>query len=110
MTSKRVTKSTGNVYADLGIKNAEEHALKAELVHQIAAALKDEGLTQKEAAQRLGVAQPDVSRMLGGHFRQFSVERLMRFLVALGHSVEIVVGPAAAARSRSAQLIVSTRE
>jgi predicted XRE-type DNA-binding protein len=110
MTSKRITKSTGNVYADLGIKNAEEHALKAELVHQIAAALKEEGLNQTEAARRLRIAQPDVSKMLHGHFRQFSVERLMRFLVALGQDVEIVVRPAAAARSRSAQLTVSTRE
>jgi predicted XRE-type DNA-binding protein len=110
MTSKRITKSTGNVYADLGIKNAEEHALKAELVHQIGAALKEEGLNQTEAARRLGITQPDVSNMLRGHFRQFSVERLLRFLVALGQDVEIVVRPAAATRSRSAQLTVSTRQ
>lgn len=109
ITSKRVTKSTGNVYADLGIKNAEEHALKAELVHQIAAALKDDGLNQTEAARRLRITQPDVSNMLRGHFRQFSVERLMRFLVALGQDVKIVVRPAAT-RARSAQLTVSTRE
>ena len=110
MTSKRITKSTGNVYADLGIKNAEEHALKAELVHQIGEALKEEGLNQTEAARRLGITQPDVSNMLRGHFRQFSVERLLRFLVALGQDVEIVVRPAAATRSRSAQLTVSTRQ
>ena len=108
MTSKRVTKSTGNVYADLGIKNAEEHALKAELVHQIAAALKEEGLNQTEAARRLRIAQPDVSKMLHGHFRQFSVERLMRFLVALGQDVEIIVRPAATPRSRRAQVTVTT--
>src|SRR5262245_29563396 len=94
--SKRVIENSGNVYADLGIKNAEEHALKAELVHQIAATLKEEGLNQTEAAGRLGVTQPDVSNMLRGHFRQLSVERLMRFLVALGLDVEIVVRPAAA--------------
>jgi predicted XRE-type DNA-binding protein len=110
MTRRRVTKSTGNVYADLGIKNAEEHALKAELVHRIAAAMKEEALNQTDAARRLGIAQPDVSRMLNGHFRQFSVERLMRFLVALGQDVQIVVRPAAAARSRVAQLRVSTRD
>jgi predicted XRE-type DNA-binding protein len=108
MTTK-ITKSSGNVYADLGIKSPQEHALKAELVRQIAAALKDQELTQTEAAKRLGVAQPDVSKMLKGHFRQFSVERLMRFLVALGQDVEIVVRPAAAARAKGAQLTVTSR-
>jgi predicted XRE-type DNA-binding protein len=110
MSSKRVTKGSGNVYADIGLKNPDEHALKAELVQRIAAALRQEELTQKEAARRLGVAQPDVSRMLNGHFRQFSVERLMRFLVALGQDVKIVVRPAAPARTKAAQLTVSTRE
>ena len=92
--STKITKSGGNVYADLGFKNAEEHALKAELVRRIAAVMKDQALTQTAAARRLGIEQPDVSKLLKGHFRQFSVERLMRFLVALGQDVEIVVRPA----------------
>ena len=74
MTTK-ITKSSGNVYADL-----EEHALKAELVRQIAAVKKDEKLTQTDAVQRLGFGRSDVSKMLRGHFRQFSVDRLMHFL------------------------------
>ena len=106
--SKRITKSRGNVYADLGVANPEEHALKAELVRRIATVMKDQDLTQTAAAQRLGIAQPDVSKMLRGHFRQFSVERLMRFLVALGQDVEIVVRPAPATRrAKAAQLIVT---
>jgi predicted XRE-type DNA-binding protein len=108
MTTK-ITKSSGNVFADLGLKNPEEHALKAELVRQIAGMLDKEGLTQTEAARRLRIAQPDVSRMLRGHFRQFSVERLMRFLVALGQDVEIVVRPSPTARSRGARLMVTTQ-
>ncbi len=108
MTTK-ITKSSGNVYADLGIKNADEHALKAELVRQIATVMKEQELTQSAAAQRLGIEQPDVSKMLKGHFRQFSVERLMRFLVALGQDVEIVVRPVSAARAKAAQLTVTTR-
>jgi predicted XRE-type DNA-binding protein len=104
-----ITKSSGNVYADLGVKNAEEHAVKAELVRQISAVMRDQELTQTAAARRLGIAQPDVSKLLKGHFRQFSVERLMRFLVALGQDVEIVVRPPAAARRKAAQLTVSTR-
>jgi predicted XRE-type DNA-binding protein len=51
------------------------------------------GLKQTEAAALFGVRQPDVSKMLRGDFRQFSAERLMRFLVALGQDVEIVVKP-----------------
>jgi predicted XRE-type DNA-binding protein len=106
--SRKVTKSSGDVYADLGLKNPEEHALKAELVRRIAAAMKEQGLTQTAAAHRLGIAQPDVSKMLKGHFRQFSVERLMRFLVALGQDVEIVVRPAPAKRrAKTAQLTVT---
>lgn len=107
--STKITKSSGNIYADLGFKNPEEHALKAELVRQIASAMKDQELTQTAAASRLGIDQPDVSKMLRGHFRQFSVERLMRFLVALGQDVEIVVRPAARRRAKGAQLSVTAR-
>ena len=55
--------------------------------------LKARGLKQVEAADLFGVRQPDVSKMLRGEFRQFSVERLLRFLVALDQDVEIVVRP-----------------
>ena len=102
-----VTKGTGNVYADLEPKDAESHALMAKLVHQITVVMKERGLSQKKAAQQMSIEQPDVSHMLRGHFRQFSLGRLMRFLVVLGCEVEIVVGPAPAARD--AQLTVSCR-
>ena len=74
-------------------------------------AMKDQELTQTDAAHRLGIEQPDVSKRLRGHFRQFSVERLMRFLVALGQDVEIVVRPASAtrARTKAAQLTVTAK-
>jgi predicted XRE-type DNA-binding protein len=71
----------------------EENALKAQLVGKIGRLMRDRGLKQVEAAGLLGVKQPDVSKMLRGDFRQFSVERLLRFLVALGQDVEIVVKP-----------------
>jgi len=75
------------------LPNAEEHLVKAQLVFKIDAIMKDRGLKQLEAASLLGVKQPDVSKMLRGEFRQFSVERLLRFLVALDQDVEIVVKP-----------------
>ena len=86
-------KSSGNVFADVGLPNAEEHLVKAKLVFKIDGLMRERGLKQVEVAQLFGVKQPDVSKMLRGDFRQFSVERLMRFLVALGQDVEIVVKP-----------------
>ena len=85
------TKSSGNVFEDIGLPNADEHLIKAKLVMKIGALLRARGLKQIEAAELFGVKQPDISKMLRGDFRQFSVERLMRFLVALGQDVEIVV-------------------
>jgi predicted XRE-type DNA-binding protein len=97
---------SGNVFKDLGIPNAEEHLVKAQLVFKIDTIMKDRGLKQAEAADLLGVKQPDVSKMLRRDFRQFSVERLLRFLVALNHDVEIQVKPHRG-RSDTAALHVS---
>jgi predicted XRE-type DNA-binding protein len=84
---------SSNVFGDLGLPNAAEHLVKAKLVFKIDTILKKRGLKQVEAAGIFGVRQPDVSKMLRGEFRQFSVERLLRFLVALDQNVEIVVKP-----------------
>ena len=84
---------SGNVFSDIGLPNADEHLIKAHLVLKIDRLMQERGLKQAEAAKLLGVKQPDVSKMLRGDFRQFSVERLLRFLVALGQDVEIVVRP-----------------
>jgi predicted XRE-type DNA-binding protein len=86
-------KSSGNVFADIGLPDASDHLVKAKLVFKIDALMQERNLKQSEAAALLGVKQPDISKMLHGDFRQFSVERLMRFLVALGQDVEIVVKP-----------------
>lgn len=82
-----------NVFADLGLPDAGEHLIKAGLVVKIDRTIRQRHLTQTSAAQLMGIDQPKVSAMLAGHFRGYSVERLMRFLVALGHDVEIVVKP-----------------
>ena len=82
-----------NIFRDLGFPNAEEHLVKAQLVLKIDTIMKKRRLKQVEAARLFGVRQPDVSKMLRGEFRQFSVERLLRFLVALRQDVEIVVKP-----------------
>jgi predicted XRE-type DNA-binding protein len=95
MTKKKIRYEVGssNVFADLGLPNAEEHLIKAQLVYKIDTLMKECQLKQVEAAQLFGVKQPDISKMLRGDFRQLSVERLLRFLVALGQDVEIVIKP-----------------
>jgi predicted XRE-type DNA-binding protein len=90
---KRYEIGSRNVFKDLGIPNAEEHLVKAQLVYKIDTIMKGRRLKQSEAADLFGVKQPDISKMLRGEFRQFSVERLLRFLVALDQDVEIVVKP-----------------
>lgn len=88
-----VTRGSGNVFADIGLPDADTHLLKAELVTRIAALLDASKLTQAQAAERLGLSQPDVSKMLNGQFRPISLERLMRCLMALGQTVTIKVEP-----------------
>ena len=87
----KIERGSGNVFADLGRPDAEAHLLKAELVTRIDKILRQRGLKQVEAAKLLGLSQPDVSRLLRGSFREYSVERLLRLLTALGRDVEIVI-------------------
>jgi predicted XRE-type DNA-binding protein len=93
MSKKRYEIGSRNVFKDLGVPNAEEHLVKAQLVFKIDSLMKERRLKQIDAADLFGITQPDVSKMLRGEFRQFSVERLLRFLVALNQDVEIVVKP-----------------
>ena len=79
--------SCGNVFAELNLTNPEELLAKAELVCQINCVIKKKKLTQKQAAQVLGVDQPKISALLSGKLAGFSLERLFRFLNALGVKV-----------------------
>jgi predicted XRE-type DNA-binding protein len=97
---------SGNVFRDIGLRNPEQHLIKAQLTLKIDRLMKKNGMKQGDAAKLFGVKQPDISKMLGGDFRQFSVERLMRFLVALGQDVEIVVTPHRRGSRETAQLRV----
>jgi predicted XRE-type DNA-binding protein len=84
---------SGNIFADLELPNAEEHLLKAGLVVRLGQLIKARKLTQTAAAKLLGVKQPDLSNILRGHFRGYSVERLMRMLTAFEQDIDIVVRP-----------------
>jgi predicted XRE-type DNA-binding protein len=87
----RIERGSGNVFADLGRPDADAQLLKAELASQIEEIVRGRRLTQGQAARVLGLSQPDVSRLLRGNFRDYSVERLFRLLVELGRDVEIVI-------------------
>ncbi len=82
---------SGNVFADLGVEAPEEALAKAELAVKISEIIDAKGLTQAVAAKLLGIDQPKVSALLRGKLTGFSTERLIKFLNALGHDVEIVV-------------------
>lgn len=80
-------RSSGNVFADLGRPNPEERLAKAEVARKITDAIKKKRLTQQAAAEILDIGQSKVSALLSGNLRSFSLERLFRFLNALGTSV-----------------------
>src|SRR5262252_5145123 len=95
MTKRPAAKDPSrNVWLQLGFPDAEEHYLKAELVVRLAKTIRTLGLTQRAAARRIGTTQPELSKILGGKFTEVSLERLMRFLTALGHRIEIKIGTA----------------
>jgi len=84
---------SGNIFADLGLPDAETHFLKAQIVAEIYRLTKERELTQAAAGKRMGISQPEVSRMFKGRFREYSVDRLMAFLTTFDRDVEIRVRP-----------------
>lgn len=90
-----VETSKGNVFADLGLPDAEKLKIKSGLVIEITRAIRKLGLTQEEAGQRMGIPQPKVSAMLRGDFSNLSERKLMDCLNRLGYDIEIKVRPAA---------------
>jgi predicted XRE-type DNA-binding protein len=86
-----VTEGSGNVFADLGFPDPEDALLKAQLTSHIWRIIKRRRLTQAAAARLMGIDQPKVSALLNGRLANFSSERLMRLLTALGQDVEITV-------------------
>ena len=89
-----VQRSSGNVYADLGLPDAERLKIKSGLVIEIRKAMRRLGLTQQEAAKRMSITQPKVSDMMRGDFSNLSERKLMDCLNRLGYDIEIKVRPA----------------
>ena len=95
---------SGNVFKDLGLRDSEELLAKAKLASRIIDIVQERKLTQAAAAKLLGVDQPKVSLIFRGQLDQFSIERLLRFVNALGHDLRITVEPKA--RRRRGRMIV----
>lgn len=88
-----VEANSGNVFADLGLPNADKLKVKSGLMIEITKAVRRLGLTQEEAGRRMGVPQPKVSALLRGDFTNLSERKLMECLTRLGYDIEITVKP-----------------
>lgn len=87
--SAKIESSNGNVFADLGFEDSEEHLLRAKLASKIAQLIEQKEWTQAQTAARTALDQPKVSRLLRGQLSGFSADRLFAVLNRLGHSVEV---------------------
>lgn len=105
----KIEKSSGNVYADLGMADAEGMAIKARLAMKIGEIIKARGWTQQQASEVLGMTQPKLSQMLRGQFRGISETRMLDCLRLLGRNVQIVIGPPQrAAKAGAVEVVFAT--
>jgi len=84
---------SGNVFADLGLDDADELYARSQIGIQVFRILKADGLKQREMAALLGITQPEVSHLMNGHFSRFTTDKLLGFLKRLERKVEIRISP-----------------
>jgi predicted XRE-type DNA-binding protein len=94
MSTITIEHSSGNVYADLGMADAQEMLVKAKLAAKIGEIIQRQNLTQQQAAEVLAMPQPKVSLLLRGQFRGISESKMLECLARLGRDIDIVVKPA----------------
>jgi predicted XRE-type DNA-binding protein len=113
MASKRnsdaVIPGSGNVFADLGLHDAEEKQTRVRLAVAITQIIQSRLLSQTEAARLLDVNQPKISALMNYRLDGFSVERLMHFLNALGRDVEIVIRKKPRSRRRARIMVTESQ-
>ncbi len=103
----QVERSSGNVFADLGLPNAEELATKADLVIRLKALIRQSGLSRIQAARLLGEKPKKLEDLFCGSLDEFSVDRILRFINLLSHDVEIVIHQGANGKRVGSTRIVS---
>lgn len=96
-----VTPGSGNVFADLGLPNPDEHAVKATIALSIAEMIKERGLTKKQAGEILGLPQSLVSNLVRGNLGKFTIDRLMRYMRKLDYDVTISFKPKPQSRNEA---------
>ena len=104
----RVQKSSGNVFADLGVRNPQDALTKAQLAHRICEVIVARRLTQTKAAKLMGLDQPKISALMRGSLKGFSAERLFRCLNDLGQEVKITIRSVPQAGRRGEIRVVTT--
>ncbi len=104
----KITKGSGNVYADLGLADADEMLVKAQLAAKISEIIKLRKLTQTQASALLGMPQPKLSNMLRGRFRGISETKMLECLTLLGRDVQIVVKPGSRSRKTGHMSVLFT--
>jgi predicted XRE-type DNA-binding protein len=105
----KVEVGSGNIFADLGLPDADEMLLKSQIVVQLHWLIKARKLTQTEAAKRIGIGQPDLSNLLRGRFRGYSAERLMRMLTAFDQDVEIIMRPRRSKKGQAGKITFNAK-
>lgn len=101
-----ITHGSGNVFADMGLPDADELFYKAQLAHEIRVIIAGRGLSQREAAKLVGVRQPDLSKLMNGNTERFTSDRLFSILTRLGHRVEVRVSRRAV-KAGQARIVVA---
>ena len=96
---------SGNVYADLGLPDAEELQAKGDLAHLIINIVEDRGWKQKRAASEIGIAESEMSDIMNGKLRRFSRERLEHYLTTLGMDIRIQVSPMPSGKKQGSILV-----
>lgn len=97
----KVERSSGNVFADLGLPNPEEYLVKAALALALARTIRERGLSQEQAGDILGLAQPKVSDLMRGRLDKFTIDRLLRYLCKLDYDVTIRFQPKPPSRAEA---------
>lgn len=105
MTRRKIEASSGNVFSDLGLPDAANQHLRARLVAELYRMTTERKLNQTAVGKIMGISQPEVSRLFKGHFREYSVERLIGFVTKFDRDVEILIRPAAK-RGKQGAIIV----
>jgi predicted XRE-type DNA-binding protein len=102
-SNSAVELGSGNVFADLGLPDADERKLRTQLALRLNEFIAAEGLTQLQAAKRLGIAQPHVSELKNYKLARFSSERLLHYITLFSRDVEIFIKPCAQPATASKQ-------